>query len=33
MLQYPTVMLPGKDEFKVFQHYMYFSSDRAAVGL
>ena len=29
----PTVVLPGKDEFKIFQHYMYFSSDRAAAGL
>ena len=33
MLTFPTVMLSGKDEFKIFQHYMYFSSDRAAVGL
>ena len=33
MLPYPTVVLPGKDEFKIFQHYMYFSSDRAAAGL
>ena len=33
MLPCPTVFLSGKDEFKVFQHYMYFSSDRAAVGL
>ena len=24
---------PGKDEFKTFQHYMYFSSNRAEVGL
>ena len=23
----------GKDKFKIFQHYMYFSSDRAAGGL
>ena len=22
-----------KDEFKIFQHYKYFSSDRAAAGL
>ena len=27
------VVIPGKDEFKIFQHYMYFSSDRAAAGL
>ena len=27
------IVLSGKDEFKIFQHYMYFSSDRAAVGL
>ena len=27
------VVLPGKDEFKIFKHYMYFSSDRAAAGL
>ena len=33
MLPYPTLVLSGKDEFKVFQHIMYFSSDRAAVGL
>ena len=33
MLPYPTAVLPGKDEFKIFQHYMYFSSDRAAAGL
>ena len=32
MLPCPTVVLSGKDEFKIFQHYMYFS-DRAAVGL
>ena len=29
----PTVVLSGKDEFKIFQHYMYFSSERAAAGL
>ena len=29
----PIVVLPGKDEFKIFQHYMNFSSDRAAAGL
>ena len=23
MLACPTVVLPGKDEFKIFQHYMY----------
>ena len=33
MLPCPTVVLSGKDEFKIFQHYMYFSSDRAAAGL
>ena len=33
MLPCPTVVLSSKDEFKIFQHYMYFSSDRAAVGL
>ena len=33
MLPCPTMVLPGKDEFKIFQHYMYFSSDRAAAGL
>ena len=33
MLPYPTVVLPGKDEFKIFQHYVYFSSKRAAAGL
>ena len=33
MLPCPTVVLSGNDEFKIFQHYMYFSSDRAAVGL
>ena len=29
----PTVMLSSKDEFKIFQHSMYFSSARAAAGL
>ena len=24
MLPCPTVVLSGKDEFKIFQHYMYF---------
>ena len=33
MLPCPSVVLPDKDEFKIFQHYMYFSSDRAAAGL
>ena len=33
MLPCPTVVFPGKDEFKIFQHYMYFSSNRAAAGL
>ena len=33
MLPCPTVVLSGKDEFKIFQHYMSFSSDRAAAGL
>ena len=28
-----TVVLSGKDEYKIFQHYKYFSSDRAAAGL
>ena len=32
MLPCPIVVLPVKDEFKIFQHYMYFS-DRAAAGL
>ena len=30
MLPCPTLVLYGKDEFKIFQHYIYFSSDRAA---
>ena len=33
MLPCPTVVLSGKDEFRIFQHYMYFSFDTAAVGL
>ena len=33
MLPCPTVVLSGKDEFKIFQHYMPLSSDRAAAGL
>ena len=33
MLPGPTVVLPGKNEFKIFQHYIYFSSNRAAAGL
>ena len=33
MLPFPTVVLSGKDEFKIFQHYMYFSSCRAVAGL
>ena len=33
MLPCPTVVLSAKDEFQVFQHYMYFSSGRAAAGL
>ena len=33
MLPCPTVMLPAKDEFKIFQHNMYFSSDKAAARL
>ena len=33
MLPCPTVVLSAKDEFKIFQHYMYFSSDKAAAGL
>ena len=27
MLPCPTLVLSGKDEFKIFQHYMYLSSD------
>ena len=27
MLQCPTLVLSGKDDFKIFQHYMYFSSE------
>ena len=33
MLPCPTVVFSGKYEIQIFQHYMYFSSDRAAVGL
>ena len=33
MLPYPTLVLSGKDEIKIFQHYVYLFSDRAAVGL
>ena len=33
MLPYPTVMLSGKHELKIFQHYGYFSSDSTATGL
>ena len=33
ILPCPVLVLSGKDELKIFQHYMYFSSDRAAVGL
>ena len=29
----PILVLSGKDEFKIFQYYIYFSSDRAAAGL
>ena len=29
----PTVVLSAKDKFKIFQHYIDFSSDKAAVGL
>ena len=32
MLPCPTVVLPDKDEFKTFQHYMYFSSNRSWAG-
>ena len=32
MLPCPAVVLSAKDEFKIFQHYMYFSSDKAASG-
>ena len=28
-----TLVLSGKDDFKIFQHHMYFSSDRAAAEL
>ena len=33
MLPCPTMVLSAKDEFKIFQHYMYFFSDKAAAGL
>ena len=35
VLPCPTVVLSGKGEFKIFQHYMYmyFTADRAAAGL
>ena len=33
MLSCLTVVLSAKDEFKIFQHYMYFSPDKAAVAL
>ena len=33
MLPCPTVVLSAKDKFKIFQHYIEFSSDKAAVGL
>ena len=33
MLPCPAVVLSGKDEFKIFQHFMYFSSDGAATRL
>ena len=33
MLPCSTVVLSGKDEFKIFQYYMYFSSDKAAAWL
>ena len=33
MLPCPTMVLSRKDEFKIFQHYMYISSDKAAAGL
>ena len=29
----PTVILSGKRELKIFQHYGYFSSDSTAAGL
>ena len=29
----PTVMLSGKHEFKIFEHYGYFSSDSTAAEL
>ena len=33
MLPFPTGVLTGKVEFKLFQHCMYFSSAKAAAGL
>ena len=33
MLTCSTVILSGKHEFKMFQHYGYFSSDSTAAGL
>ena len=33
MLPCPMVMLSGKHDFKIFQHYGYFASDSAAAGL
>ena len=33
MLPCPAVVLSAKDEFRIFQHYMYFSSDKSAAGL
>ena len=33
MLPCPTVILSGKHEFKIFQHYGFFFSDSAAAGL
>ena len=33
MLPCHVLVLSGKDEFKIFQHFMYCFSDRAAAGL
>ena len=33
MFPYPTVMLSGHHEFRIFQHYGYLSSDSAAARL
>ena len=33
VLPCPTVVLSGKDEFKIFQLYIYVSSNKAAAGL